>query len=445
MTFDDNYEIRRFPAARPGEPGFEQAVDWIRAVNHGFHQPKRTLEQITKALGLRLADNREQVGVYQRAAVAEYSFSAERPVATFGTLCKDVNIGFGRMLPALLLTAVTVRASHRRRGILSRVMSEELGRAKDSGLALAALNASEAAIYRRFGFGVSTKERKIAVDVGPKFNLNRNDAGRVESVPRQVLLELAPQIFACWHATNPGSVGRSEGYRYQAAGMGGWGTEDDDNVLSALHYDEAGSVDGYVSYRFLGWDVSPGTFEIVDFVTANDDAYLALWGFLASNDLVERVSWATAPPENPLEWALEDRRCVQLVEEKDMLWLRILDVVKALEERDYSADGELVLEVSDRLKLGDGRYRLSVTGGEARVTPLDSATEPGESGRKAAAGSGDTGLSLDVADLASIYLGGVLPSTLLAAGRILEHQPGAALLAQRMFAVEKAPFCASHF
>ncbi|AJT40838.1 GNAT family N-acetyltransferase [Psychromicrobium lacuslunae] len=443
MTFDENYQIQRFPAARPGEPGFEQAVEWIRAVNHGFHQPKRTLEQITTALGVRLADDREQLGVYQRGSVAEHSFPAERPVATFGTLRKDVNIGFGKMLPALLVTAVTVRASHRRRGILSRVMREELGRAQQAGLPLAALNASEAAIYRRFGFGVSTKERKITVDVGPKFKLNHTDAGRVESVPRQVLLELAAQIFASWHAAQPGSVGRSEGYRYQAAGMGGWGNEDDDNVLAALHYDAAGVIDGYVSYRFLGWDVSPGTFEIVDFVTANEAAYLALWGFLASNDLVERVSWATAPPENPLEWALEDRRCVRLVDEKDMLWLRILDVVAALEGREYSTDGELTLEVHDRLGFGSGSYRLSVAGGAVQVIQLDPGTEG--SGSQAAVPSGDADLSLDVADLASIYLGGVLPSTLLAAGRILEHRAGAALLAQRMFAVEKAPFCASHF
>jgi predicted acetyltransferase len=52
---------------------------------------------------------------------------------------------------------------------------------------------------------------------------------------------------------------------------------------------------------------------------------------------------------------------------------------------------------------------------------------------------------MDVADLASIYLGAVCPVTLKAAGRILEHTPGAAFQAQLMFAVERAPHCLTHF
>ena len=54
-------------------------------------------------------------------------------------------------------------------------------------------------------------------------------------------------------------------------------------------------------------------------------------------------------------------------------------------------------------------------------------------------------LSLDVADLASIYLGAVSPVTLAAASRIHEHTPGAAYLAQQLFAVERSAHCLTHF
>ena len=54
-------------------------------------------------------------------------------------------------------------------------------------------------------------------------------------------------------------------------------------------------------------------------------------------------------------------------------------------------------------------------------------------------------LSLDVADLGSIYLGAVCPVTLAAAGRITEHTAGAALTARLMFAVERSPHCLTHF
>ncbi|WP_416399558.1 sterol carrier protein domain-containing protein [Burkholderia sp. LFS038] len=54
-------------------------------------------------------------------------------------------------------------------------------------------------------------------------------------------------------------------------------------------------------------------------------------------------------------------------------------------------------------------------------------------------------MSLDVADLGSIYLGAVCPVTQKAAGRITEHAPGAALKARLMFAVERSPHCLTHF
>jgi hypothetical protein len=52
---------------------------------------------------------------------------------------------------------------------------------------------------------------------------------------------------------------------------------------------------------------------------------------------------------------------------------------------------------------------------------------------------------MDVAGLSSIYLGGVCPVTLKAAGTIGEATPGAAFQARQMFAVERATHCLTHF
>jgi predicted acetyltransferase len=205
---------------------------------------------------------------------------------------------------------------------------------------------------------------------------------------------------------------------------------EDEAIRCALHYDAAGCVDGYVSYKFAGWDAKPYTMEIVDLVAATDAAYLELWQFLGSIDLVERISWQDAPVDDPLTWALEDPRCVESSDQRDMLWLRILDPLRVLGARRYSADGTLVLAVRDSLGFAAGTFALAVSGGEATVTPAPDA-EPE--------------LSLDVADLGSIYLGAVCPVTLTAAGRIAEHAPGAALTARLMFAVERSPHCPTHF
>ena len=95
-------------------------------------------------------------------------------------------------------------------------------------------------------------------------------------------------------------------------------------------------MDGYVAYKFAGWDTKPYTMEIIDLVAATDAGYLELWQFLGSIDLIQRVTWAEAPVDDPLTWALEDPRCIESCENADMLWLRVLDTVKALGARRYS-------------------------------------------------------------------------------------------------------------
>ena len=106
-------------------------------------------------------------------------------------------------------------------------------------------------------------------------------------------------------------------------------------------------------------------------MAATNEAYLELWQFLGAIDLVERVTWEEAPVDDPLAWALADPRCIESSDGRDMLWLRILDVHKALEARRYPVDGRLVLEVLDPLGLTAGTYALEVSGGEAAVVRLE--------------------------------------------------------------------------
>jgi predicted acetyltransferase len=352
-------------------------------------------------------------------------------VATFGTLRKTLNIGFGRTLDTQLVTAVTVRTSHRRRGLLRRMMSEDLDMARRDGIPMAALTASEGSIYGRFGYGVASFERTVKVDTTARFVLNHQSTGIVEVADSKVLLDVAPVVFERVHRVTPGSIGRQEWYRQLASGSLGRDGKEDPAVKVALHYGAGNTVDGYVSYRFLGWDTEPHTVQVVDLVAATSDAYLELWQFLAAIDLVERVTWEEAPLDDPLTWALSDPRCSDSSDSRDMLWLRILDVVKSLEARHYQVDGRLVLAVLDPLGLSAGTFALTVSGGEAAVERVDTGEEPD--------------LTLDVSALSSIYLGAVCPVTLEAAGRIREHRQGAALQARGLFAVERATHCLTHF
>lgn len=425
----DDYEIRRFGAAVEGEPGYPEAERWVKAVSFGFHESTRTPEHVAKSLETYRADQRILTGAYQRQDVAPRSLPADVPVATFGTLRKTLNIGFGRMLETHLVTAVTVRTSHRRRGLLRRMMSEDLALAKADGVAMAALTASEGSIYGRFGYGVASFERTVNVDTTARFRLNHQPVGSVDVAEPKVLLDVAPEVFGRVHRLTPGSIGRQEWYRQLASGSMARDGKEDPAVKVALHYGPDGSVDGYVSYKFLGWDTEPHTMHVVDLVAATHGAYLELWQFLAGIDLVERVTWEEAPLDDPLAWALADPRCIDSSDSRDMLWLRILDVAQALEARRYPVEGRLVLEVLDALGLTAGTFALDASGGEAAVESVDA----------------DPDLTLDVSALSSIYVGAVCPVTMTAAGRIREHRQGASLQARGLFAVERAAHCLTHF
>ncbi|UUL75352.1 GNAT family N-acetyltransferase [Pseudarthrobacter sp. Fe7] len=426
-----NYEIRRFPAVSKGKAGYAAAETWAQAVGFGFHESTRTPEHRERSLATYEVDGRIFTGAYQTGPVAPSSLPAEVPVATFGTFRKTLNIGFGRMLEAQLVTAVTVRTSHRRRGLLRRMMTGDLDGAKADGIAVAALTASEGSIYGRFGYGVASLERSVNVDTTARFKLAHQATGTVDVADPKVLLDVAPAVFGRVHRNTPGSVGRQDWYRQLASGSLGRDGKEDPAIKVALHYGPDSDIDGYVSYKFLGWDTEPYTVEVVDLVAATDHAYLELWQYLAAIDLVERVSWNEAPVDDPLAWALADPRCVDASDSRDMLWLRILDVPRALAARHYPSDGRLILEVGDPLGLTAGTFALEVTGGQAAVEPVGTGEEPD--------------LAMDVSALSSIYLGGVCPVTLRAAGSISEHAKGAALKARQMFAVERATHCLTHF
>lgn len=113
----------------------------------------------------------------------------------------------------------------------------------------------------------------------------------------------------------------------------------------------------------------------------------------------------------------------------DWLWVRLLDVPRALAARGYRSDGELVLEVHDPFLGEHDRYLLSVRGGEAECVRTD--REPD--------------LSLDVRDLGSIYLGGTTPSTLVRAGHVQESSAQASWRADVLFGAAHAPHCLHWF
>jgi predicted acetyltransferase len=155
----------------------------------------------------------------------------------------------------------------------------------------------------------------------------------------------------------------------------------------------------------------------------------AIWQWLVGIDLIATVRAWRGPVPPPLHLMVtEPRRLTATV--TDGLWLRILDLPAALEARAYPAAGRVVMDVTDSFcPWNAGRWQLSIDGGSAvgsaSVTAVTDATPPD--------------LSLDIGDIAALYLGAYRVSDLVRAGRVRECRPGGLAAADALFATAAAP------
>lgn len=338
-------------------------------------------------------------------------------------------------VPAAGLTYVGVLPTHRRQGILTALMAHQLHDARARGEPLAALLASEATIYGRFGFGVAVSTSAVELErAHAAFRRPLDVAGRLRMVdPAEMVAVLAP-VYDRYHRRQPGEVSRSPGWwarrmadredQHQGAGP-----------RFAAVWEGAGGEDlaGYATYRVRPrWadGLAGHVLEVEDLVAVTPEAHAGLWQFCLGVDLVRVVRAENVPLGEPLRWLLRDPRRLRVTASKDFLWVRVLDVEAALSARSYGSDASLVIEVSDRTGAAAGRYRLTGGGvGAAACHRTDRAAD----------------LALDVAELGAVYLGGVRFSTLAGAGLVAELGPGALARADALFASTPVPYSCTYF
>ncbi|MFF1873034.1 GNAT family N-acetyltransferase [Kitasatospora herbaricolor] len=361
-----------------------------------------------------------------------------RPVGTAAAYSFELTLPGEVLVPAAGVSAVGVLPSHRRQGVLSSMMRHQLAELRARGEFLSVLLASEATIYGRFGYGPATSTSRLTVArhqgalAVPRARAvagaaasdphGGSDGGSVELLRRSVCGEILEQVYDRYRRTQIGALARP--HRWWAVGAGQPPVSPAPRLV-AVHRDADGVPDGYASYS-----VDEARTLTVDETIAGDDAvFTALARFVLGHDLVSQVVFRHVPPGHPLRWQLTDFRAGAVSNDTDWLWVRLLDVPRALTARGWFTDGELVLDVQDPFLGEHGRHLLSVRDGKADCVPTD--REPD--------------LSLDVRDLGSVYLGGTAPSTLVRAGHVRAHRPGAAALADALFGAERPPHCLHWF
>jgi predicted acetyltransferase len=243
-------------------------------------------------------------------------------------------------------------------------------------------------------------------------------SGRLHFVPVEQLREDGRAILERVRLLTPGEIELDAYLWERQLGLVG---DDGDQAkhLRAVRYDDAAGVpQGFAVYRVVesAADFARRQATVQYFAAATDEAYAGLWRYLLELDLIGTVTAPLRSVDEPVVWQLADFRAARKSNERDHLWLRILDVTAALEARRYSAPGRIVLEVADPLGFADAPVLVSIdASGTATVTPLTGAAPD-----DAAA------LSLTVNELAALYLGGTSARSLVRSGRITELRPGSA-------------------
>ncbi len=355
-----------------------------------------------------LSDIDRQVFEPDRSLVA---VDAGEIVGHTGTFSRELTVP-GGVIPAGYVTMVGVASTHRRQGIASAILTKQLADIRERGEPAAVLWASEGRIYQRFGYGLGSRRTTLLADTR-EIRLNRPPAGGTIKAgrPDDFRKDLAA-IYESVRRERPGYASRDEKWwdfllsdpKVRRHGAG---------PLRVAVYSGSSGAESYALFRVRqDWETAGPTGEVMvrHLVASTPAGYLEMWRYLLNIDLTRKVSVDFAAVDEPVfDLVNEPRRLgAQLF---DGLWLRIVDIPSALAARSYSGDDDVVLDVSDHLfPENNGRFRLD-------GSPTQDAAD----------------LSLDIATLSGLYLGGGSAGALAAAGRIEERRPGALAAAHRAF------------
>jgi predicted acetyltransferase len=348
-------------------------------------------------------------------------------IGTCGWFDRRITLPGAGPAPVAAVTAVTVKPGHRRRGALTRMMRTQLDELRGGGAAIAALWASEGGIYGRFGYAPATHHLDLEVPTGLPFRPGVDlGSDRVLQLPRTEAMVHIGTIYEQAIGQRAGRLERADEAWELHLADGETERDGGSPFRFAVH------PDGYAIFRTRrGWgDRGPaGRIDVHEMVATTPTATAAVWRYLLDYDLIATVH-AEASLDDPVRHLLADPR--QAVGKlHDGIWVRLVDVDRALVQRAYAAELDVVVEVADAFcPWNAGRWRMrAAADGAAEVTRSPEAAD----------------LALDVADLGAAYLGGPTLLALADAGRVRELRPGAVVAVSRAFGGDRPPHCPELF
>jgi predicted acetyltransferase len=258
-------------------------------------------------------------------------------VGAAGSDLFEMTLPGGVVITMAGVTWVGVAVTHRRQGLLRRLMDAVHDDITDRGEPLAALTASEGAIYERFGYGIATRRRIIEVDrrraqVAEQF---RPPAGTVRLLDDGA----ADAVRERWERYRTGRAGEvSRTPEWLASMHVGWGP----TAVTAVH------DDGFATWKTTqAWNEGFPAHElrVVDFAAITPEAHVALWHTILGVDLVGPIRSFVIPPDDPIPYLLDDQRAYRTTGLNDGVWCKPMEVGACFAARRYATEDSLVVEV----------------------------------------------------------------------------------------------------
>ncbi|HET7415671.1 MAG TPA: GNAT family N-acetyltransferase [Arthrobacter sp.] len=338
----------------------------------------------------------------------------------------------GGDIPVGAVSWGAVHPDARRGGILRALIDFYLDEVRSSGKeAITALFASEGSIYGRFGFGLATRSAALRLSPGAAL---RQVAGAENIKLKSTKLDETIHekgINQCRETNRlrPGSISAESHQSRELFYDPARHRIDAEAKRIVIACDKEGLTDPWLGYAVFRRSRADGRDRAIvyveEIVAADAPTARTLWNWLLNLDLVDEIRTGARPTDDPLLILLENAREAP-VQISDGLYIRIIDVAKALSARTYACDVNVTISVRDELRPHwGGAWRLTAQAGrEASCMDAKDSTPD---------------LSCEVRELGSAYLGGTTWTAMVVAGLVQEHRAGAAAELDKAFHTNLAP------
>lgn len=356
------------------------------------------------------------------------AWEADQVIGVSANFSLDVSVP-GGSVPTAGVTFIGVRPTHRRRGVMTAMLDNLHGDGLSRSEPIAALWAADTAIYPRFGYGRATRRQftEIKRAHGGLSNAPEDSSIRLRMMNSSDDYSLTQPIYSFMRGARGGVPAIDHRWHERQT----WDPPSSRNGASALYTvvaeDDSG-VRGFMRYNVKpDWNDShdDGTLNVYRLMSADPAAHAALWRYALTFDLMAKVRWFNSPVDDPIQlWLEYPRHATRQIE--DALYVRVLDLPSAIAARTFSAECDVVVDVTDsRFTENAGRWRIA---GSPKGATCERTRDPAD-------------LALDIRLVGAAYLGDASLHELAKAGWIEELRTGAIAALDAAMHTDVPPYC----